>query len=78
MVDNYLYSYNRFNQQLNKTEGFTPQRNNWFISATNGPNGNYYFPNLTSYNHWASTCCGQSYNAIRSGKYNGYDVRFNR
>lgn len=71
-----LYSFNKFNNSVSQNNSFNPTNNNWLISANNGKSS-YYFPNLSSYNNWASTCCGQSANAIYSGNFNGYTIQRN-
>ena len=78
MVNNYMYSHNRYNNTTQQSS-FTPSANNWFISAQHQSSGdNYYFPNLTSYNNWAGTCCGGSYNAVTSGKFGDYNIQANK
>lgn len=75
---NNLYSYNRYTRQNSVSSNFTPTSNNWFISAKNQNGNNYYFPNLSSYNNWAGTCCGASRAAIAKGSFNGYEISYNR
>lgn len=76
MHNNYNYYYNRTQNTVTSNRGFQPNENNWLISARSA-NNNYYFSNLTSYNHWANTCCGQSHQSIDSGSFNGYTITKN-
>lgn len=77
-MNNSLYSYNRYSNTSSQTQ-FSPNSKNWLISAQNRSNGNnYYFQNLSSYNNWANTCCGASYEAITSGNFNNYNISFNK
>ena len=56
---------------------FTPSKDNWYISAS-GKGETYYFTNLSSFKHWSSTCCGESRDAISSGKLGDYTISYNR
>lgn len=70
------YSFNRYNNSLAQSS-FSPTSTNWFISAS-GKGQTYYFPNLSSFKHWSNTCCGQSRDAISSGKLGDYTISYNR
>ena len=73
---NNLYSYNRYTNTTTN-EPFAPSGTNWLISASKAGNTTY-FNNVSSYNNWANTCCGESASNILSGSYNGHSIKFNK
>lgn len=75
MVNNYYY-FDRFNNNIVQ-HPYQPKNDNWFISAGNA-NTTTYFPTMSSFNHWAETCCGGTYQAVRSGRLGAYDIRLNK
>lgn len=73
---NSMYTYDRYSQKKTSVP-FIPKSDNWYISASKA-NENIYFPNLSSYNNWASTCCSDSYNSITSGTFGDYKIKYNK
>lgn len=71
-----LYYYNKFSSSAIQNSTFAPSSNNWLLNASNGKES-IYFPNLSSFRHWSSTCCGQSADAIYTGQLNSYKVTYN-